>query len=54
MMFMVTKFSKGRFKDAPTILDLQIVGEQGRWQRVRIVTNAGHRELFCTRVRMND
>jgi hypothetical protein len=35
-----------------TILDMHVVGEQGRWQRVRIETNAGYRELFCTGVRV--
>lgn len=35
-----------------TILDMRIVGEEGRWQKVRIETNAGYRELFCTGVRV--
>ena len=35
-----------------TILDMHIVGEQGRWHHVRIETNAGYRELFCTGVRV--
>jgi hypothetical protein len=35
-----------------TILDMHVVGEQGRWRRVRIETNAGYREVFCTGVRV--
>jgi hypothetical protein len=35
-----------------TILDMCVVGKQDRWQRVRIETNAGYRELFCTGVRV--
>lgn len=42
----------GPFVGIPTILDMQAVGEQGRWTRVRIETNAGSRELFCTGVRV--
>jgi hypothetical protein len=35
-----------------TILDMHIVGEDGRRHHVRIETNAGYRELFCTEVRV--
>jgi hypothetical protein len=42
----------GPFQGVPAILDIRVVGEQGRWSRVRIDTNAGHRELFCTGVRV--
>ena len=35
-----------------TILEMRVVGEQKRWHRVRIDTNAGYRELFCTGVRV--
>ena len=42
----------GPFDGIPAILDMQIVGEQGRWRQVRIDTNAGHRELYCTSVRV--
>ena len=34
------------------ILGMHVVGEQGRWRRVRIETNAGYREVFCTGVRV--
>ena len=42
----------GPFEGIPAILDMQIVGEQGRWWQVRVDTNAGRRELFCTAVRV--
>ena len=42
----------GPFEGIPAILDMRIVGEQGRWRRVRIDTNAGYRELYCTAVRV--
>jgi hypothetical protein len=35
-----------------TILDMHVIGEQGRWYQVRIETNAGYRELFCTGVKV--
>lgn len=35
-----------------TILNMHVIGEQGRWHQVRIETNAGYRELFCTGVRV--
>jgi hypothetical protein len=44
----------GPFHGTPAILDMQVVGEQGRWRRVRIDTNAGYREVFCTAVRVAD
>lgn len=37
-----------------TILDMQIVGKHARWHHVRIETNAGYRELFCTGVKVLD
>ncbi len=43
---------EGPFQGCPSILDMQVVGEQGRWQRIRLETNAGYRELFCTGVRV--
>jgi hypothetical protein len=39
---------EGPFKGCPAIFDMQVVGEEGRWHRVRIDTNAGYREFFCT------
>ena len=35
-----------------TILDMHVVGESGRIRQVRIETNAGYRELFCSGVRV--
>jgi len=46
------KVFDGPFEGIPAILDMEIVGQEGRWRRVRIVTNAGNRELFCTGVRV--
>ena len=43
---------EGPFQGCPAILDMRAVGEQGRWQRVRLDTNAGHREVYCTTVRV--
>jgi hypothetical protein len=37
-----------------TILDMQVVVEKGRWKQVRIETNAGYRELYCTGVRVRN
>jgi hypothetical protein len=41
---------RGTFGGCPVILDMHVVGEHGRWRRVRLDTNAGYRELFCTEV----
>jgi hypothetical protein len=43
---------EGPFQGCPALLNMQVVGEQGRWHRVRIDTNAGYRELFCTGLRV--
>jgi hypothetical protein len=42
----------GPFEGIPAILDMQVLGQQGRWRKVRIDTNAGYRELYCTAVRV--
>lgn len=42
----------GPFEGVPAILDMRIIGEQGRWRRVRIDTNAGYREMFCISVQV--
>ena len=42
----------GPFQGCPTILDASIIGTDGRWSRLRLETNAGHRELSCTAVRL--
>jgi hypothetical protein len=48
------KVFEAPFSGIPAILARQLVGEQGRWQQVRIDTNAGYRELFCRGVRVLD
>src|SRR5438105_13157832 len=45
---------EGPFQGCPAILGMQIVGHQDRWQRVRVDTNAGYRELYCTAVSVMD
>jgi hypothetical protein len=45
---------EGPFHGLPTILDAEIVGTEGRWSRLRLDTNAGRRELYCTAVRVCD
>jgi hypothetical protein len=35
-----------------TILDMHVVGEEGRRRQVRIETNAGYRQLICSGVRV--
>ena len=35
-----------------TILDMHVVGDEGSWQRVRIETNAGYRQLCCKGLRV--
>jgi hypothetical protein len=44
----------GPFQGNPTLLDIRVVGEDGRWKQVRIDTNAGHRELHCTDARLEE
>ena len=36
----------------PTILDAEIVATEGRWNKLRLDTNAGRRELCCTGLRL--
>src|SRR5262249_5178539 len=43
---------EGPFQGCPVILDMRVVGEQGRWRRVSLDTNAGYREVFCTAVKV--
>jgi hypothetical protein len=42
------------FGGEPTILDAEIVSVADRWTRVRLDTNAGHRELSCVSVRLSE
>jgi hypothetical protein len=43
---------EGRVAGCPVILELSVVEQSGRWSRVRIDTNHGYRELYCTEVRL--
>lgn len=45
---------EGRVEGCPTILDLSIIEKSGRWNRVRLDTNHGYRELYCTSFRISD
>lgn len=45
---------EGPFHGSPAILNIQVTGEEGRRRRVRIETNAGYRELFCTAVKITE
>ena len=38
----------------PTLLDISVVGQEGRWSRVRLETTVGHREILCAAVRLVD
>ena len=42
----------GPFEGSPTILDMRIVENQNGWHRIRVDTNAGYRELYCTSVQV--
>jgi len=43
---------EGRVEHCPIILDMSVVEESGRWSLVRLDTNHGHREMYCTAVRV--
>lgn len=43
---------EGRVAGCPVILGLSVVEAAGRWSRVRLDTNHGYRELYCTSVRV--
>jgi hypothetical protein len=43
---------EGPFSRPLTILDMQVVGKRELWQRVRIETTAGYRELLFRQVRL--
>ena len=46
------KVFDGPFVGSPDILDMRVIGERDGWKHVRIDTNAGHRELYCSDVRV--
>jgi len=45
---------EGRVDGCPTKLDLSVVETSGKWSCVRLDTNHGYRELYCTEVRVCD
>lgn len=46
--------SEGFMNGCPTLLDISVVGQEGRWSRVRLDTTVGHREILCAAVRIVD
>jgi len=42
------QISEGRVDGAVTMLDLSVVGKSGNRSRVRLDTNRGYREFYCT------
>jgi len=40
------------FHGAPTILDAKVLQQDDRRTRIRLETNAGHRDLSCSAVRL--
>jgi hypothetical protein len=44
--------AEGYINGCPTLLDLSVVGQEGRWSRVRLDTTVGHREILCASVRV--
>jgi len=46
------KVVEGCMNGNPTLLDLNIVGQEGRWSRVRLDTNVGYREILCSSVKV--
>lgn len=43
---------EGFINGCPTLLDLSVVPEGGRWSRVRLETTVGYREILCGSVRV--
>jgi len=44
--------AEGYINGCPTLLDLSVVGQEGRWTRVRLDTTVGYREVLCALVRV--
>ncbi len=42
------------FQGSPTILDANIISQDGRYYCIRLETNAGHREVNCTSLQLVD
>jgi hypothetical protein len=43
---------EGCINGCPSLLDLRVVGQEGRWARVRLETTVGYREILCGSVRV--
>lgn len=43
---------EGPFEGPATILAADIIGNSGRWSRLRLQTNAGYREVTCVAVNL--
>jgi hypothetical protein len=39
---------EGRVVGCPVMLDLSVIEKSGRWSRLRLNTNHGYREFYCT------
>ena len=39
---------EGCMNGCPTLLDITVVGQEGRWSRVRLDTTVGYREILCS------
>ena len=44
--------AEGAIEGPPTLLDMTIVGQEGRHTKVRLDTTAGYREFLCSAVRV--
>ena len=44
--------AEGCMNGCPTLLDLRVVGQEGRWTRLRLDTTVGYREILCASVRV--
>lgn len=42
---------EGCINGCPTLLDFTVVGQEGRWTRLRLDTTVGYREILCSSVR---
>jgi hypothetical protein len=44
--------AEGCINGCPTLLDLEVIGHEGRWSRLRLNTTVGYREILCSSVRV--
>ena len=44
------RVQEGYINGCPTLLDLSVVGQDGRWSWVRVDTTVGYREILCSAV----